>query len=313
METEIDEKRFFLWSIVEWTNHVFAECRRAAPYPNREDFPSLALFLHMIIMANGIRILLSAGTSDPIISLLRSMLEALFSLKYIHLNQYKLRSLCWLCAYIHGEIALHEKVDGDSDKGKELHSILSEEYDVGLTNGTLSSLQNKDEISKLRAHLKQADLIEIDKEYTRLQQEDRFHRPPKWYRLFGGPNSIFKLAKEVRMLSAYKMQYELWSATVHCSDANRFLFHQEDGTAEFRPFHSLEDPDDKERDAIVFLQLACRSMIRVFLAGRDQQKLINSFSSKLQGINKVHFEKLRKSEQFQNYLALFASSESKNN
>ncbi len=79
MPTETGESLLSLNMAVYFSNYVFAECRHVATYPSRDDFPSLALFRHMIKMADGIQILFTEGTSDPAIPLLRSMLEALFA------------------------------------------------------------------------------------------------------------------------------------------------------------------------------------------------------------------------------------------
>jgi uncharacterized protein (DUF433 family) len=81
-----DKREFFPLATAIWlSDGVFEECRHTAPRPEWYDFPSLALFRHVIQMADGIQILLSAGTSSPTRPLLRSMLESLFSLKYIHI------------------------------------------------------------------------------------------------------------------------------------------------------------------------------------------------------------------------------------
>jgi hypothetical protein len=279
MLTETGETRLPLRIAVHWSDYVFRECRSVAPCPDRDDFPSLALFLHMIKMADGIQILLSAGTSDPTIPLLRSMLEALFSLRFIHLDDYRYRSLCWLWTYIHQEIALKEKVDMDSGSGKELHAVLAER-DIVLTNLTPNSSRNKNDIAKLRDDLKHPDFEEIEKEYRRLQQKDRYSRGPKWYRLAGVSKGNYGLAEAVGMLPEYKVYYEWWSASVHGSDATRLLFQQEDGSAEFRSLRSLQHPERMEQGAEVFLQLACQLVARKFLGERELERLFKRFDVK---------------------------------
>jgi Family of unknown function (DUF5677) len=280
MDTEPEETRLPLGVAVRWSDQVFQKCLHAAPYPARDDFPSLALFRHIIKMADGIQLLLSAGSSEPTIPLLRSMLEALFSLKYIHLDNYRQRSLCWLYAYIDQEIAFKEKINTDSESGKKLGAVLAAEHDIVLANLTPSSSRIIDHIAELRDHLKHPDLEQIEKEYAGLQQQDRSHRPPRWYKLFSGPKNIYKLAEAVEMGSEYKVYYEWWSTMVHGTDAARLLFQQEDGVAEFKQLRSLEYPEREAQGAELFLQLACQLMVRKFLRKGDLEELLRHFDLK---------------------------------
>ncbi len=73
-----------LKEFVAEAERVFGGCGRVAQNPNGVDFPSLYLHRHMIFMADGVEILCAAPNVVATIPLMRSMLEALIALIYIH-------------------------------------------------------------------------------------------------------------------------------------------------------------------------------------------------------------------------------------
>jgi len=250
-------------------DQIFQGSRRAAPRPEWYDFASLALFRHMMQMADGIQILLSAGTSAPTVPLLRSMLESLLSLKYIHADKYEQRSLCWLCAHIHQEIALKEMTDIQTEAGKDLYDLIVKEFgDDTLAKAFEKRSSDSKTIHELREALGRPELVEIETEYQRIKEQRQKRRKwyqPKWHELFSGPTSIYGLAETVRMLSSYRVFYQPWSATVHGTEATRLLFRKEDGTAGFKSLRFLEHRDLIEQRAELFLQLAGQLMMKRFL------------------------------------------------
>jgi uncharacterized protein (DUF433 family) len=270
-----DKREFFPLATAIWlSDGVFKECRHTAARPEWYDFPSLALFRHVIQMADGIQILLSAGTSAPTRPLLRSMLESLFSLKYIHIEKYEQRSLCWLCALIHQEIDLKDMINSRTEAGRNLHDVLATEFeDDAVATAFEKRSADSRTVRELHEELVRPDLARIETEYQRIK-EQRSHRrrrryKPKWHELFDGPSSIYKLAESVGMLSSYLVYYQPWSSTVHGTDATRLLFGKEDGTAEFKPLRSLEHPELAKQGAELFLQQATRVMTRRFLQKAD--------------------------------------------
>jgi hypothetical protein len=116
-----NESMITLEESVREAEKVFWSCRTAAQNPNDVDFPSLSLYRHVIHMADGVEVLCSASAVVAATPLLRSMLETLFSLTYIHQEDYEQRSLCWLCAYIHQEIQSKEKVTLGTEQGDRFY------------------------------------------------------------------------------------------------------------------------------------------------------------------------------------------------
>ncbi len=263
-----------LRTATRWCDHVFRECRRVAENPDLYDFPSLALFRHMIQMAEAIEILLSAGTSTPTRPLLRSMLESLLSLMYIHGEQYQRRSLCWLCSFIHQEIKIKEMIDIDTDKGKQFYEAIAQEFKGWHPRPSRPKLSIKEHIAQWRRHLDRDDMAEIEKEY-------QGRRAPKWWYSIDNNklNNNYDLAKHVGMVSFYKLYYQPWSATVHGTDASRLVLKQKDGNAEFKELRFLdtESKDQADLMARIFLLLACRLMVGKFVSESHREKLWDDF------------------------------------
>jgi uncharacterized protein (DUF433 family) len=248
---------------------IFKRCRHTDARPELYDFPSLALFRHTIQMADGIQILLLAGTSAPAVPLLRSMLESLLYLEYIHADNYDQRSLCWLCGFTHQEIDLKEMIDSRTEAGKNLHDVIANEFEGPMVAEAFRERSaDSRTICELRQELGRPDLAHIETEYQRIREQrgkGRKWYQPKWYELFDGPASIYRLAETVLMLSSYLVCYQPWSATVHGTDATRLIFGKGDGTAEFKSLRFLEHPKLVEQNAEFFLQRATRVMTKKFL------------------------------------------------
>lgn len=273
-----------LESAVNFSEVLFQKCLDAADDPRWCDFPSLALFRHIIQMADGIQILLAAGSSGPTLLLLRSMLESCISLKYIHLDDYRQRSLCWLCSYIHQKIDDMELRDKDTPSGREfLETVAKEEEKLSPTLASLSSPYRRD-VARLLDRLRQPDLAEIEKKYEHLKQGGkaggkRKNIPPKWHTLYDSQiGGARKLADAVGMLTEYKLVYQRWSATVHGTDASRLLQKQEDGGTGFAPLRSPKFAKHAERGAGHFLNSGQHVMVEKFLPGKPEEVLAKWYS-----------------------------------
>jgi hypothetical protein len=246
-------------------------------------------------MADGIQIVLSAGTSSPAIPLLRSMLESLFSLKYIHLKDYERRSLCWLCGFIHQEISAKEMVHTETEAGKEFYSIIGREHTDFPARSSEKASRLHNDVSQFKELLRRPSLSEIETEYQDIKRGSKNSGPsqcrrtrsgpPKWHRLYGGPTNIFELARAVKMLSEYRLFYQRWSTTVHGTDAARFVIEQKDGSAEFKQLRFLEFPEHQKDGAELFLQLAAQLMSQKFLTEDQVERLLDDFELSLRDTN----------------------------
>jgi hypothetical protein len=127
--------------LIEGINHATMAFQRCLVSAGRdtstgapgEHLAALMLYEHVIEMADGLECLISNSCSGPALPVLRSMLEALLSLEYVLTQDYRRRSLSWLCCYLHRQIESYELLDQKTDRGKELKNRLYTEANSGMT------------------------------------------------------------------------------------------------------------------------------------------------------------------------------------
>jgi len=242
-------------------DQLFSYCRRTCAHPNCQDFPSLALYRHMIHMADGVEILSTAKALLAILPLLRSMLECFLALEYIHQQDYEQRSLAWLCAYIHQEIDIRETIDPSTEKGKQFQKEAekAQRYwtDTLLKPGSSLCTQT----ANLRMALNTETFSKVEAEYQRLKQKSG---KAKWFQMFEGPQNVFQMARVTGWLAFYSIFYKPWSAAVHGTDAGSLGQELVDGTVEFKNLR-FEDGLQYEVDgAKILLAKASERMARKF-------------------------------------------------
>jgi hypothetical protein len=234
-----------LKQIVELADQTFRQCRDLAPDPGWTDFPSLTLHCSMIHMAHGIDALINAKRVVPADSLLRSMLEARISLAYIREKEYELRSLCWMCAYVHQEIRMNELSDPTTERGKEFQQKLKKQIPGWNDHESPNLEQLKKERETLLQYLRCDSMKPVEEEFQRLKNETRKKRPPNWYKLFNQKTSSLRaLACSLNLLPEYEVYYRPWSGVIHNTDAVSLVSFKEDGSADFR---ALSDTTGIER------------------------------------------------------------------
>jgi hypothetical protein len=223
------------------------------------------LYRQIIEMADGIEVLISNSCSEATLPLLRSMLEALLSLDYMLKEDYKTRSLSWLCSYVHKRIEDYERVDPTTDRGKELRKTLEREGGYGETG--FSSSKN---IKELQGQLA-GGLRRINEEY-----KGQKNKRPHWYSLFGGPANLRDLAHQVSKEGYYDLLYRDWSSVTHATDLSRFLTKTSGGGGGFHPLRYPENLKNYTWLAISFLCIAMGMMIQKFRPGEDFSRWYNA-------------------------------------
>jgi hypothetical protein len=225
-----------------------------------EDLAAFILYRHLIELTDSIEVLYASSCADAAVPLLRAHLEAAVSLEYILRDDYKRRSLAWVCGY--QRIASHEMLDAKTASGARFATLHEqglgtppEAYDAGPP------------VAALRSVLAREQFRELEATYERLQREHR--RPPDWFQLVGVRNRRV-LAQAVDREFEYVTLYGFWSAYSHAADASRYL----------RPgrhpgetgFSSVRTPHAMAGHAVIPIGLmvnATRLMIDHFRAGES--------------------------------------------
>jgi hypothetical protein len=215
----------------------------------------------MIGMADGVEILFGVKASSPMIPLLRSMLESLMALDYIHQVDYERRSLAWLCAFLHQEIEFMETIDPSTERGKKFQEDAGKQKRF-WSDSFLKPESTTAEVKCLKKKLNSELFRDTEREYQTLKGKKDWL--PKWYQLFGGPKNLFEMARRTEWLTFYKIFYRPWSAAVHGTDAGSLVLQLRDGSAEFKDLRNEDGLQFGVDGANPLLETASLLMARKF-------------------------------------------------
>lgn len=254
-----------LQEVVNHATQAFQRCQSTGEHlkePRELDVGQhvapFMLYQHIIEMTDGVEVLIANGCSGPTLPLLRSTLEALLSLEYMLKEDYKRRSLSWLCSYVHKRIEGYELLDPSTRRGQEFKTTLEREGDTTVPSPSLSG--NADKLRRMLSN----ELRDIETEYQK-QKKGK----PNWYSLYGGPNNVRELAIHLNKLGYYDALYSGWSSTMHATDASRFLTRTSEGKGGFHPLRYPGSLKDYAWLAATFMAMATGLMVQKFRPGED--------------------------------------------
>ncbi|WP_190945503.1 DUF5677 domain-containing protein [Paenibacillus sp. UASWS1643] len=162
-----------------------------------------ALFRQLIEQVDGIFIGADQNNLEVIRASVRNAFETNLAIEYIFQDPAQLidRALSYEVGSINQDIDWFQM------------AIDEKTLDPEVTEATLISKQ-----ALLQAQLITTSLTHITNEWNRVKATLR-RGSPKWYSLFGGPTTIFALAKYLNMEDEYKTIYAGLSATAHGTTA----------------------------------------------------------------------------------------------
>jgi len=213
----IDVASLLLRELVNFATNALIRCATSLPGKIDEDVALLALYRHTIEMTDGIEVLISQCCPVPAIPALRSSFEALLAIEYIIENEkdYVQRSLSWLVGYVHQRLAMYERLDPSTNRGKHFAEVFKNDLVASkLELPPISDVQNA--IDNLQSMLTKPHLQPIEAEFSR-------HKRPNWYQLFGGPQKLYDLALYLNKGAQYDVLYRDWSRLSHSQDLLPFL------------------------------------------------------------------------------------------
>ena len=191
------------------------------------DHAIVALYLHILEMTDAVEVLITAGSATPCEALLRSALEALFSLDYICETDTDKRAAAWVVEYIHRRLETFARLDLRSYKGRSFRRAILQDpalRDLPLPAEVEGILQS--ERSRWDDLLSQPQFREAEAEFQATLQRQRAggrYGGLDWYSLYNGPTSIRALADHLGRLPEYDLLYRAWSEIAHANDVSHHL------------------------------------------------------------------------------------------
>jgi hypothetical protein len=203
-----------LQELVNYGSNGLVRCAQSASGGQDEDLAILALYRHIVEMADGVEVLISQACSTPAIPLVRSSFEALLFIEYVvdQPQEYARRSLSWLVGYVHQRLDMYYRLDSTTPNGEQFRALLHEDEAVSrIRLPRLDELKGAE--ANLEALLAKPHITPIEAEYNHCGPR------PRWHALFGGPPTLRALAKHLNRGAQYEMLYRYWSRIAHAQDA----------------------------------------------------------------------------------------------
>ena len=259
-----------LQELVNYATNAFARCATSTSGREDEDSAVLTLYLHIIEMTDGVEVLVSQSCPAPAIPLVRSSFEALLSIKYILEEDYVRRSLSWLVDYAHKRLAFYESIDPSTDRGKAFQKPLRDHEYEAMQNVPLPpQAEVQKRITNWRDFLAKPHIRPIEVEFQKCKGKGKRKRRPNWYKLFGGPGSLFELAHHLKRGVDYEVLYRHWSSIAHAHDLSRFITVTTEGEAAIRGLRDPSKIKEVTRQATLYIFEATRLILGRFRPGEN--------------------------------------------
>jgi len=219
-----------LQEAINYSLGLYQRCKNTKECSSDEAIAPLALFLHIIQMADSIDVLLCNGCAEPASLQLRSLFEARLGLEYMLQKNTQQRANSWIVMKMINDIECFETMDPSSPKGNKIIDELEKRGIMTQFEG-MKSQKVVDYITKIRTALSKPEYSEVYAEYNRIVKQGRKY--PEWYSFFDGPKTLKELSIVLGQDFTYQTLYSSWSEISHASSTRHLTFPFEDGSSFF--------------------------------------------------------------------------------
>ncbi len=195
------------------------------PEGGDENIPILLLYFHSLEMLDAIGILIAESAPDPAQLQLRAIFEALLSMEYILQMDTVRRAHAYMVVDVVQRLEWYEKLDPSSQSGQAYLKALAADPDCQQMRPVRYDSSWARGLARV---LRQPRYKEAYDKYRASQQDNakgrkRKRRRQQWYELYGGPDSLRKLAVALNHQGAYETLYGGLSAIARAGDVIRRL------------------------------------------------------------------------------------------
>lgn len=239
--------------VIDWLN---------TPSPVSGTSTVQAMLRHTAAQLDGISVLIKFGVTEPIVPLVRTVLEEYVQIEYM-LDDLDIRSKCFRVAALRARLLTATTLDPRTSCGASFSASAAGDIKTALP--VVSTDMFDAEVKAVNDALATSALKPIDDEWLRTKGNRK--SAPKWYALFGGPSSFHKLLERSGKKWMYPLFYSPWSAVSHGEHAQVFMQMADGGTA-LRP---IRFPDNGEHLCGLAISFALRTsdaVIRAMLPDR---------------------------------------------
>lgn len=232
-----------------------------------ENLPPVLFLRNILDLGDAISVLIQKSSTDSGKILLRSLLENFCGLEYMLKADMNRRALCYILWYTHKNLKLYDKLNSSSPAGKQFIKEIKKDDLLGNSHGLVDPRGLIAAIQNLESLLKKPWYVSIEAEYQRVHAQQK---NPPWYTLFGGPENIEQLARNLSHRASYDFFYRSFSVSVHATEVlDSKLVSNPDGTVSIVQLRILKEAQSVTVNTINFLNLSFQVYYKYRLPERE--------------------------------------------
>lgn len=232
-----------------------------------EHIVPILFFRNILSVSDGISVLVKNSSIDNSKSLVRVLIESVFSLEYLLQENTKNRSLAYFVWNAHKDLKFIEQINIETETGKQLKSNISK--DKFAKDIVIEYLPIFDEGKKNAEELlKLPDYVDVEIEYQRMYSKTK---KINWFTLYDGPSDFEQLSAKINLNSFYQLHYRYYSKNIHSTNVHKgVLLLNEDESGSVIQIRSWKDSISTSVDVLNFLLLTFMTFQRKLLPEKNE-------------------------------------------
>lgn len=233
-----------------------------------ENLIPLLFFRNILELGDAISILIKNSSIEQCKPLLRSLVENTFGLKYLLQDDTAKRSLSYIVWHTHKTIKFCDKLNSTTQSGKQLKKELEKDVLLKEVNNFFDKPLLATAKQKAEDLLKLPKYVPIETEYQNTLSRKK---NPNWYSLYGGPNNIEQLAKQLNLNAFYEIFYRIYSGNVHATSVfQNKLIPNNDGTVAIIQIRNPEEVQSVIKNVLNVIIISFLSYYNTRLSERKE-------------------------------------------
>lgn len=235
-----------------------------------ENIVPILFFRNILSVADGISVLIKNSSIDNAKSLVRVLMENIFSLEYLLQENTKNRALSYFVWNAHKDLKFLEQLNPNTESGKQFKSKIAKDRFVKDAEFKqhpkfVTAKKNAEELLKL------PDYIAVEEEYQRTCTKKK---NPNWFTLYDGPADFEQLSARVNLDMFYQLHYRTYSSNIHSTNVHKDVFFpNDDGTQDIIQIRYSKDCHAVSVDTINLLIVSFMTVIGKLLPEKNDDYL----------------------------------------
>lgn len=235
-----------------------------------ENIVPILFFRNILSVSDGISVLIKNSSIDNAKSLVRVLMESVFSLEYLLQENTKNRALSYFVWNAHRDLKFLEQLNPNTESGKQFKAKIAKDRFAKDTEFKkhpefIAAKRNAEELLKL------PDYIPVEEEYQRTCAKKK---NPNWFTLYDGPVDFEQLCSKINLDGFYQLHYRSYSRNIHSTSVHKDVFFpNENGTQDIIQIRYSKDCLAVSVDTINLLIVAFMTVIGKLIPEKNDDYL----------------------------------------